>query len=44
MTVEETVELSNYALEKGADAVMIIGPYYFSLSPESIEYYFDESS
>ena len=42
MTVEETVELSNYALEKGADAVMIIGPYYFSLSPESIEYYFDK--
>ena len=42
MTIEETVELSNYALEKGADAVMIIGPYYFSLSPESIEYYFDE--
>lgn len=41
MTIEETVELSNYALEKGADAVMIIGPYYFSLSPESIEYYFD---
>ncbi|WP_349764299.1 dihydrodipicolinate synthase family protein [Fusobacterium sp. SYSU M8D902] len=41
MTVEETVELSNYALNKGADAVMIVGPYYFALSPESIEYYFD---
>ena len=38
MTIEETVELSNYALEKGADAVMIIGPYYFSLSPESIRH------
>lgn len=42
MTVEETVELSNFALQKGADAVMIISPYYFSLSNESIEYYYDE--
>lgn len=42
MTIEETVELSNYALEKGVDAVMVIGPYYFSLSSESIESYFDE--
>lgn len=42
MTIEETVELSNYALNKGADAVMIIGPYYFSLSPESIEYHFNK--
>lgn len=41
MTVEETIELSNYAIKKGADAVMIVGPYYFALSPESIEYYFD---
>ena len=42
MTVEETINLSNYALAKGADAVMVIGPYYFALSPESIEYYFDK--
>lgn len=42
MTVEETVEMSNYALKAGADAVMIISPYYFSLSPDSIEYYYDE--
>ncbi len=42
MTVEETVELSNYAIDKGADAVMIIGPYYFSLSDESIISYYDE--
>lgn len=42
MTVEETVELSNYALLKGVDGVMVISPYYFSLSPESIEYYYDQ--
>lgn len=42
MTIEETIELSNYALSKGVDAVMIIGPYYFPLSAESINYYFDK--
>ena len=36
MTVEDTVELSNFALETGADAVMIISPYYFALSNESV--------
>lgn len=44
MTVKDTIELSNFALEEGADAVMIIGPYYFSLSNESIEFYFDKIS
>lgn len=39
--LSETIELSNFALKKGAEAVMIIGPYYFSLSNESIENYFD---
>lgn len=39
--ISETIELSNFALKKGAEAVMVIGPYYFSLSNESIEYYFD---
>ena len=42
MTAEDTIELSNYAIKAGADAVMIIGPYYFSLSDESIESYYDE--
>lgn len=41
MRAEDTVELSNYALNRGADAVMIIGPYYFSLSDESIEDYYN---
>lgn len=42
MRAEETISLANYALEKGADGVMVIGPYYFALSDESVEAYFDE--
>ncbi len=42
MTVEDTVELSNYALAAGADAVMVISPYYFALSNESVEYFYDQ--
>ncbi|KGK87290.1 dihydrodipicolinate synthase family protein [Clostridium sp. HMP27] len=41
MSADETIELSNYAHEVGADAVMIISPYYFSLSRESIELFYD---
>lgn len=41
MIAEETIELSNYALSKGADGVMIISPYYFPLTDESIELYYD---
>jgi len=40
MRMDDTVELSNYAFAKGANGVMIIGPYYFNLSDESIENYF----
>jgi 2-dehydro-3-deoxy-D-pentonate aldolase len=42
MTVEDTVQLSNYAIDAGADGVMIISPYYFSLSDESLEFYFSQ--
>lgn len=42
MTVEDTVELSNFAIEAGADAVMIISPYYFALSDESVEFFYDK--
>lgn len=42
MQADETIVLSNFAAEHGADGVMIIPPYYFTLSDESIEYYFDE--
>lgn len=41
MEARETVELANYAHEKGADGVMVIPPYYFALSDESVEAYFD---
>lgn len=42
MTVEDTVQLSNYALDAGADGVMIVSPYYFALSDESIEFFYDQ--
>lgn len=42
MTVEDTVELSNYAIDAGADGVMIISPYYFNLTDESVEYFYDK--
>ncbi|MEA5092722.1 putative 2-dehydro-3-deoxy-D-pentonate aldolase YjhH [bioreactor metagenome] len=42
MRVDDTVELANYALNAGADAVMIIGPYYFALSDASVEAFYSE--
>ena len=42
MRVDDTIELSNYATRAGADAVMIISPYYFALSDASIEAFFSE--
>ena len=42
MTPDDTIELSNFAYDVGADAVMIISPYYFALSRESIELYYDK--
>jgi len=41
MDVNEVVELSNYAYDQGADAVIIVSPYYFALSPSGIEEYYD---
>lgn len=41
LSVQETVMLSNYACKAGADAVMIVAPYYFALSPENLEAYYD---
>ena len=40
MRMDDTVELSNFAFENGADGVMIVGPYYFGLSDASVELYF----
>ncbi|MGP0585368.1 dihydrodipicolinate synthase family protein, partial [Paenibacillus timonensis] len=42
MNVEDTIHLSNYAIDAGADGVMIVSPYYFALSDDSVEYYFDQ--
>jgi 4-hydroxy-tetrahydrodipicolinate synthase len=40
MDVNETVELSNYAFEEGADTVIIVSPFYYGLSDDSVfEYY-----
>ncbi|MDR1018284.1 MAG: dihydrodipicolinate synthase family protein [Lachnospiraceae bacterium] len=41
-TVEETIELSNYALKAGADGVMVISPYYFEVNDATVEGFFDE--
>lgn len=40
MTADETIALSNEALAAGADAVMVISPYYIALPEESIEAYY----
>jgi 4-hydroxy-tetrahydrodipicolinate synthase len=40
MNIDETVELSNFSFENGADAVIIVSPYYYGLSDDSVfEYY-----
>lgn len=39
---EETIYLSNKFLSNGADGVMIISPFYFPLSDQSIENYYDQ--
>ncbi len=41
MIAEETIELGNYAISQGADGVMVISPYYFRLTDEDIERYYD---
>lgn len=40
--MEDTVALSNFALKHGADAVMVVSPYYFSLSQQSLEKFYDD--
>lgn len=42
MSVQDTIEMANYANNAGADAVMIISPYYFRLSDESIESFYNQ--
>lgn len=42
MILKECIELSNYAIEKGADAVMVISPYYFNLPHDSVINFYDQ--
>jgi len=41
MDVRETIELSRYAYEQGADGVVVVSPFYFSLTDQSVEEYYD---
>lgn len=41
MLVDEVAELSSFALDAGADGVMVVGPYYFALDDESAFRHFD---
>lgn len=42
MRTDETIALGNYAMDKGADALIIVGPHYFALPPVSIEKFFGD--
>lgn len=42
MIFDEMVELSNYALAEGADAVMILPPYYFWFNETGVFSYYDQ--
>lgn len=42
MVFDETVALSNFALDEGADAVMIIPPYYFWFNDDGVFHYYDQ--
>lgn len=41
LIADETVQFSNYALDQGADAVMIVGPYYIGTDDAGVEEYYD---
>ena len=41
MVASEIVDFSNYCLEQGADAVMILPPYYFRFGAEALLQYYD---
>ncbi|MDR2423188.1 MAG: dihydrodipicolinate synthase family protein [Prevotellaceae bacterium] len=40
MNIDETVSLSNFAFENGADAVIVVSPFYYGLSADSIYQYY----
>lgn len=41
MRLEDTIKLSRFAVKNGADGIIVVPPFYFSLSQESLESYFD---
>lgn len=41
MQIDNVLELSRFALAEGADAVIVVPPYYFWLGDQSIEAYYD---
>lgn len=41
MSEEEAIGLTAYALKEGADAALVISPYYFKMAEEQIEGYYD---
>lgn len=41
MRLEDTIKLSRFADKNGADGIIIVPPYYFALTQESLESYFD---
>jgi 4-hydroxy-tetrahydrodipicolinate synthase len=44
MDIKETIDLSNFSFENGADAVIIVGPYYYGLSDDSIFDYYSKAA
>ncbi len=41
MDINETAILSKYSIEQGADGVVVISPYYFALTGQTLEEYYD---
>jgi 4-hydroxy-tetrahydrodipicolinate synthase len=44
MDITETIELSNFAFENGADSVIIVSPFYYGLSDDSIFDYYSKAA
>lgn len=41
LSIDDTIELSNYAKEAGADAVIIMGPFFHAYDKKTILYYYN---
>ena len=42
MVADEIINFSNFCLDAGADAVMILPPYYFHFGPDALLHYYDQ--